>query len=110
MLERIRRAVVESYIGAVALGYLLAQAIIHFVDIFSTPIAELVARREYSGIISHPSLSDRFPYVAALPQLISFLVLLLVWYVLLRWLYFKPLRHEPQGAVVEAEADFASER
>jgi len=32
-----------------------------------------------------------FPYRHALPELISFLLLLLVWFALLRWLYWKPL-------------------
>jgi len=35
-----------------------------------------------------------FPYRHALPELISFLLLLLVWFALLRWLYWKPLTQD----------------
>jgi len=30
----------------------------------------------------------------ALPELVRFVLLLLVWYVLLRWLYFEPIKRE----------------
>ena len=38
MLERFKRALVESFIGAIGLGYLLAQGILHFVNIFASPV------------------------------------------------------------------------
>jgi hypothetical protein len=41
-----------------------------------------------------PNASQSFPIEAALPQAISFIILLLVFYGLLRWLYFKPLTLE----------------
>src|SRR6185437_5096899 len=39
MFERLKRTLVESYVGAIALGYLLAQVILHFVEIFASPVA-----------------------------------------------------------------------
>ena len=47
MLNRIKRALVESFVGAIALGYVLAQTIMHFVNIFASPIAGWVAQEEY---------------------------------------------------------------
>ena len=104
MFERLRRAIVESYVGAIALGYVLAQSIGHFASIFTSPISRWVSRtelrelREVSPRISalHVSLFDD-----ALPELMSFLLLLLVWYTLMRWLYFRPLKKEepPQPAL-----------
>ena len=39
MLERLRQTLVESYVGAVALGWLLAGGLMDFVGIFSPPVA-----------------------------------------------------------------------
>lgn len=38
MLNRLKRTLVESFVGAIALGYLLAQTILHFVNIFASPV------------------------------------------------------------------------
>lgn len=45
MFERLKRALVESYVGAVALGYPFAQAIMHFVNIFASPVSAWAARK-----------------------------------------------------------------
>jgi len=36
---RLKQALIESYVGAIALGYLFAQGILHFVTIFASPVA-----------------------------------------------------------------------
>jgi hypothetical protein len=92
MGDRLRRVLVESFVGTIALGYLLAQALLYFVGIFSRPIEAWLQRRMYPTLA--PNASQSFPIEAALPQAISFVVLLLVFYVLLRWLYLKPLMIE----------------
>jgi hypothetical protein len=51
MFERLKRALVESFMGAIALGYLLAQCILHFVNIFASPIAGWVSRNDYRAIV-----------------------------------------------------------
>jgi len=89
MSDRLKRALVESFIGTIALGYLLAQALLYFVGIFSRPVEQWVQQRMYPTLAANASQS--FPIEAALPQAISFIVLLLVFYVLLRWLYFQPM-------------------
>jgi hypothetical protein len=96
MLNRLKNVLVESFVGTIALGYVLAQTILHFVNVFASPIAGWVARDEYRRLVPK-SLAPQspaptgFPYRNALPELVSFLLLLLVWYVLLRWLFWKPV-------------------
>lgn len=90
MLERLKRALVESFIGTIALGYLLAQCILHFVNIFASPIAGWVSRSDYRTIMPSGSALTGFSLKDALPDLSRFVVLFLVWYFLVRWLYFTP--------------------
>jgi len=95
MFNRLKSALVESFVGAIGLGYVLAQTIIHFVNIFASPITTWIARDEYRRIVpqnlaQQSSALTGFPFRNALPELVSFLGLLLVWYVLVRWLYWKP--------------------
>ena len=94
MLERLRRTLVESFVGAIALGYLFAQTIMHFANILGAPVAKWLMRREYSGIWEKSGAPKGFSLQDALPELVQFLALLLVGYALLRWLYFKPLGRE----------------
>jgi hypothetical protein len=94
MFERLKRALVESFVGAIALGYALAQSILHFVNIFTSPIAGWITRNEYREVVSSMRIPSRSSLQYALPELVRFLLLLGVWYVLLRWLYFKPLKRE----------------
>jgi hypothetical protein len=96
VFERMRRTLVESLIGAIALGYLLALDIGYFVNIFVAPVAAWAARRDYQELyqqVTAPThASAGFPFRDALPELASFLLFSLVWYLLFRWLYFKPFK------------------
>jgi len=94
MLERLKRVLVESFVGAIALGYLFAQGILHFANVFSAPVAAYLMRREYRGIMERTTAPTGFSFQDALPELARSCALLLVGYVLLRWLYFKPLVEE----------------
>lgn len=78
----------ESYVGAIALGYLLAQCILHFVNVFAAPVAGWVSRNDYRAIIPGGAAIAGFSLKDGLPDLSRFVFLLLVWYLLLRWLYF----------------------
>ena len=49
MFERLKQALVESFVGTVALGYLLAQCILHFVNIFASPLTGWVTRSRISA-------------------------------------------------------------
>ncbi|MGO9208550.1 MAG: hypothetical protein ACLPXM_20660 [Terriglobales bacterium] len=91
MLKRLRRILVESFVGAIALGYVFAQGILHFAWVFAAPVVAYVTRREYRGIMERTAAPTGFSLQDALPELVRSCALLLVGYVLLRWLYFKPL-------------------
>jgi|SRR5271156_4510840 len=92
MFERLRRTLVESYVGAIGLGYLLADCILRFVNIFSSPVATWLARNEFREFRAPAAAPASFELQPALPEAISFFLILVVWYFLLRWLYFKPLQ------------------
>jgi hypothetical protein len=97
MFERLRWALVESFVGAIALGYLFAQGVLHFVSIFAAPVQGWVTGNELRRMMPGTIASPGFPLRNALPELMEFLVLLLVWYVLMRWLYFNPFKKETLG-------------
>jgi hypothetical protein len=86
MLEQVRRILVDSFIAAIGLGYLLAQIILYFINIFTSPVSIWILRM----ILPAATASRRFPVEAALPQVIGFVLLLALWFVLLRWLYLTP--------------------
>jgi|SRR6476646_3763146 len=104
MFERTKRVLVESYVGSIALGYLLAQGILHFVNVFASPVASWFSRKQYEALVPGATASAvGFPLEAALPELIRFFLLLLIWFFLLRWLYFKPSNNETSESVVNPE-------
>ena len=94
MLDRLKSALVDSYVGAVALGYMLAQCILHFANVFANPIAGWITRGEYRDVITHGAPMPGFTFKDGLPELVRFVLLLAVWLVLVRWLYFtSPTQH-----------------
>lgn len=88
MFSRLKRSLVESYVGALALGWIFAYAILDFVSIFTAPLASWVTRAEFrTMLVPDPTsllLRVSLPYVVASPALF------LLGYLLLRWLYFAP--------------------
>ena len=94
MLKRLRAVLVNSFVGAIALGWLFAQGVLHFAYVFSAPLAGWLTRREYHGIADRVVMSTAFSLQEALPELVRSFSLLLVAYLLLRWLYFKPIESQ----------------
>ena len=90
MFNRLKRTLVDSFVGAIALGYLFAQAMLNLVNVITVPVAGWARRTEFPPTTAGEGLSLR----TILPPLVSFCVLLPIWYVLLRWLYFTPLNEE----------------
>jgi hypothetical protein len=83
---------VNSFVGAIALGWLFAQGILHFAYVFSSPVANWLTRREWRGVEGR--VPTGFSLQDGLPELIRSISLLLVAYFLLRWLYYKSLEPE----------------
>ncbi|MGH9528605.1 MAG: hypothetical protein ACRD2S_01660 [Terriglobales bacterium] len=94
MFERLKRSLVDSFIGAIALGFLFAQGIMHAAYIFTAPVTNWIARKEYRGLASGLAISTNFSLQDAVPELARAISLLLLGYFLLRWLYFEPLEKE----------------
>jgi hypothetical protein len=93
MADRLREALVRSYVGAIALGWILGQATLDCANLLVMPIAQWVlAQRNRSSVLeaTRPAIS----FQALLPELVRAIFLLAVGYFLLRWLYYKP---EVQG-------------
>lgn len=90
-MQRLKKAAVESYVGAIGIGWILAQAVLHFAYVFAAPVSQWIARREYCELMNQPSPPARLYVYYAMPELIRCVLLLIVGYVLLRWLYFKPV-------------------
>jgi hypothetical protein len=94
VLKRLRKVLVESFVGAIALGWLFAQGVLHFAYIFSAPVAGWLTRREYRAIAERMNSSTSFSLQDALPELVRSFSLLVVAYLLLRWLYYRPVAPE----------------
>ena len=94
MFKRLKRALVTSFVGAIALGWLFGQGILHFAYIFSAPVGGWLMRREYREVMERANTAAGFSFQDAMPELVKSFSLLLVGYLLLRWLYFKPLEQE----------------
>ena len=92
MLKKLKKALVNSFVSALALGWLFAQAVLHFAYVFSSPVAGWLTRREYYRMTDHPVAT--FSLQDATPELVKSFSMLLIGYLLLRWLYYKPLESE----------------
>jgi hypothetical protein len=88
MLKRLKQALVESYIGAVALGTMLAQGIYSFVGIFADPVGNWLSEKEVVRFSPNSVGPTGISFQYSLPSLIRSLLTLVIWYVLVRWLYF----------------------
>lgn len=106
MLRRFKRALVDSYVGAIALGYLLAETVLHFCYIFAAPVAGWVSRTEYRDPLGHKILPQGFVLQEAIPELVRFVVLLVVWSLLTYWLYVR--REKPDTPAPELNDHQAS--
>ena len=87
---RLKRTLVQSFVGAIALGWIFSQAVVHLAYVFSAPIAGWLSRREYQRFADHAIGQTRFFMQDSLPELVKAVSLLLLGYLLLRWLYFNP--------------------
>jgi len=99
MFSQLKTVLVNSYIGAIGLGYLLAQTILHVVGIISAPLAVWVSQKEWAGYRAATGYtSHSFPLRDALPELVRAVGLFVLWYLLVKWLYFTPPKSEPAPA------------
>jgi len=98
MFERLRKALVESYVGAIAAGWLVAEGLVSATRIITQPITMWAAWSELPRMERSPSYRRAVPWEASLPELISSVLLLLAAFGLLRWLYWTALRNASGAA------------
>lgn len=103
MLDRLRRGLVESFVGTIALGWLLADVIVHFANIFAAPVASWITRSEYHELPGRQIVLTDFLLRDALPELIRTLLLTVVWYILLYWLYVRPAKNQLPDSIQTPE-------
>ena len=94
MVDRLKRVLVESFIGAIALGYMLAEVVLYFVSVFTSPVSMWATRNLYRVLAPATTAFSGSPLRASVSPAVGFVLLLLVWYLLLRWLYFTPINKE----------------
>jgi hypothetical protein len=95
MFKRLKKALVESFVGAIALGWLFAQGIIHFAYVFIGSLMAWIGKSQYFGSADDSMVPKGFLLENALREAAQSFGLLLLGYVLLRWLYFRPLEQKP---------------
>jgi hypothetical protein len=103
MCKRLKKVLVESYVGAIALGWVFAEGVSRFTNIFTQPISNWLARSEFRGIPQNSASSSGILLRDAAPGLVGAIVILFVWYLLMRWLYFKPFEKESAETMAKAE-------
>jgi hypothetical protein len=89
MLERMRKAMVDSFVGAIALGWVFAQAVVHFAYSLAAPFSSWLSRKQYRDMLHCTDLPTGFRFTDAVPELVKSLALFILGYLLLRWLYWK---------------------
>jgi hypothetical protein len=102
LLKRLKRALVESFVGAIALGWLFAQSAVHFAYVFALPVVNWLGSSTYRRF-ANQAAPLTFSLRDGLPELTRSLSLLVVGYVLLRWLYFTPIEQEVTPNPAESE-------
>jgi hypothetical protein len=88
MLERLKAALVDSFVGVIALGCLFADGISHGVNMFIQPFAQWIMLRQYWEVSNRISTPPVFPFKTMFSEFLTSVFLLLIAYGLLRWLYF----------------------
>lgn len=108
MLDRVKSALIESYVGVIAVGWLLAEGTARLVTSFTTPLTEWMINRmrqqDTPGFHSLYGPQPHFLFQLMIPQLIAAVLLLLVGLLLLRWLYLSPSGAEIPAAQAERDA------
>jgi hypothetical protein len=87
MLDRLKELLVESFVGAIALGLLLSNAIARLTNGLTMPVTDWLVRTQFQGFSNRPP--QPFTLRKGWPELIRAFVLFVIWCGLFYWLYFK---------------------
>jgi len=88
MLHRLKTALVDSYVGAIALGYMLGEGVEQIVTVFIAPFSEWVQMKELHRISPQGAPDTGLGVLSSLPHLAYGVFYVLIALALLRWLYY----------------------
>src|SRR4051812_33367426 len=94
-MDRLKRGLVDSFVGAICIGWMLAQGFLHLVAALVLPVNQWIVRQALLDARGRADDPGRYKVENSLPDLASAIVIFVIAYVLLRWLYFKPVAEVP---------------
>jgi hypothetical protein len=103
MLNRLKRALVDSYVGAIALGYLLGEGAEQLAMVITAPLTEWAGLREMHWISPQTYPESGFRIQASIGPLVHGVFFVLVGLALLRWLYYPAKVKVGSDALNESE-------
>ncbi|HXT85507.1 MAG TPA: hypothetical protein VN745_00660 [Verrucomicrobiae bacterium] len=89
MFKQLKSILVESYVGAIALGYLLAESVLYLVSLVAAPVTAWATEERYRTTMSRQMSWADLAGPDLIETLVKFILLLLFWFILIRWLYFR---------------------
>jgi hypothetical protein len=104
MFKRLKTALVDSYVGAIALGYLVAEGFEQIAAGFLAPFSEWIQLRALHYLTPQVSPEPKLNLVISLPHFFYGVFYEIIAFVLLRWLYFPAKVKELTLPVEEADA------
>jgi hypothetical protein len=100
----LKTALVDSYVGAIALGYLLGEGVEQIAMVFTAPFSEWITLQELRRLSLPNESSAGFSLRASLPSLAHGVFFILIGLALLRWLYYPAKVKAPSESTAEADA------
>jgi hypothetical protein len=97
MLRRLKRALVDSYVGAIALGYLFGEGLEWIAMIVTAPFSEWIRLKELHRINPQGAAEPGLSFRASLSPLVHGVLFLMFGLVLLRWLYYPAKVNAPSA-------------
>lgn len=101
MFPRLKKALVDSFVGAIAVGFLFAEGAQQIMSIFTAPFASWIELKEMHWLLPQSTPEPALLFRSSLPHLAQALFLLAMSWVLLRWLYYPPRKNQEQGRAPE---------
>lgn len=95
----------NEYVGAIAIGFLLAQSIGVLIGAILRPIEFYATRGDRQHSVFGFSQSNPFPWLSLVLPATTFILYLLIVMLLLYWLYWSPAIESIQSEETTAAAD-----
>jgi large-conductance mechanosensitive channel len=104
-MDRIREVLRTEYIGAVAIGFLVVQVLGGMIGVIMRPINFYLERGSTPRSVFGRADIDVFNWGLLVGPVINILLLGMVAFLLLQWLYLKPMAYKVGAEAQDAEDD-----